>query len=255
MRHLLSLRHALAPALWGGATVLLSMDLLATVKSWNLAPALSDRQPAGGPSLFSRAVARARSVLRRRDPAVWEEAAYSLAFHIRAGETPAQALRAVSTERDTPAHFGLRKAIQMYDAGSSLEAALVAQSGEHPEIPYLAGIFEMGLSSGADIPALLCHGAESMRRRRLARDETRARLVEARATAVLLSILPWLIAAFTVGRDPKTRATVLADPRGRVLIALSLFLWVVGNVAVVMLLGSLSPKAVSRRPSERGPRR
>ena len=232
--------------------MLLSLDVLGTVKTWNLAPALLDRRTVFTPARVPSLIRALWSPLKRSDPAIWEEIAYSLAFHLRAGETSAQAVRGVSRDRDTPAHAVLKSACQAYDAGASLLSALGAETRESPELAYLIGIFEMGTVSGGDLPALLCHAAEAMRRRRIMRGEARAKLGEAKATAVLLSVLPWAIGAFTFGQDAVVRSAVLADSKGRLLIAAAVAFWLAGNLAVALVLRSLSLRQIARRTG--GPR-
>lgn len=231
--------------LWGIWLGLLTGDVLGTVKVWNTAPALVDRKPVFPPGLISRVRSQAASLFVRQDPAVWEEISYSLAFHLRAGETPAQAVRGVSEERDSSPYLALRRACQGYDAGTPLLPALTSEARRSSEMQYLAGILEMGTVSGGDLPSLFCHAAEAMRRRRLLRGDARARLGEARATAVLLSLLPWLIGAMTLGRDRIARQLVLSDSKGTFLLAFAVSLWVLGNVAVLIVLRSLSPREPS----------
>jgi tight adherence protein B len=240
------------PLLWGAAVVLASLDVLGTVRTWNLAPALLDRHPFTWPRKLGRIAAPMRALFKRDDPAAWEDVSYSLAFHMRAGETPVQALRAVSMEKSTPPYVTLRRAVQQYDAGSSFNAALAAQSRDCPEIGYLAGIFEMGMLSGGNMPSLLCHAAEAMRRRRSLRNEVRSRMVEARTTAALLSMLPWLIGFLTLGREPRARAVMLADPRGRGLLLFAVLAWLAGNGAVMFLLRSLAPGVPKQTVPGRG---
>jgi Flp pilus assembly protein TadB len=99
----------------------------------------------------------------------------------------------------------------------------------------------MGTTSGGNIPMLLCHAAEGMRRRRLQKGELRSKITEARATAVLLSLLPWGIGAFTFSQGPEQAQAVLSDTRGRLLLLIAFAAWLAGNVAVVSILRALLP--------------
>lgn len=243
----------LASVTWGLWLATLAADVLGTVKAWGMAPALLDRRPglpAGWPLSVASKVAHP---LRRSDPVVWEEIAYSLAFHLRAGETTAQAVKAVSAERDTAPYTALKRACQAYDAGTPLLSALNAEARHSGELAYLGGIFDMGAVSGGDLPALFCHAAEAMRRRRLMRGEARAKLGEARATAVLLSLLPWLIGLYTFGQDPSVKRMVLSDPKGAMLLVVSLAFWLAGNVAVLFVLRSLSTRDTPGKTGGRKP--
>ena len=70
----------------------------------------------------------------------------------------------------------------------------------------LAATVETGLASGSDLPALLCHSAEVLSRKRSLIKEAQAKITESRLTAVLLMALPWVIAAITYSYDPAHRA-------------------------------------------------
>jgi hypothetical protein len=52
----------------------------------------------------------------KRDPALWEEVCYSLAFHVRAGETPAQAVKGGALEGESFAHDALKAVSHAYDS-------------------------------------------------------------------------------------------------------------------------------------------
>ncbi len=237
----------LSALLVAGAASALTADLLSTAKVWSLAPALVERKESWIPEAVSTMLGRLRHAFARRDVSVWEEVCYSIALHLRAGETAAQAIRGVGAEGGTFAHAALRAVSQVYEAGTSLQEALARQAEEYPELGYLAGVLDMAGRSGGDIPSLLCHASESMRRQRMARGELRSKLAEARGTAALLSALPWLIGAFTFSSDPIALRVVTSDPRGRALLWLAALTWAAGNVAVVSAIGALQP----RRPGKR----
>ena len=228
------------------------MDVLRAVKIWNMAPALVERRETVLPSMTAL-LEKLRMRDRRRDAAFWEETCYSLAFHLRAGETLSQAVRGVGTEGESPAQMALRSATQAYDAGTSLQAALAVEARQHPELGQIAGVLEMGGASGGNIPSLLCHAAETMRRRRLQRGELRSRLTEARSTAVLLSLLPWGIGAFTFSQDPRSTEVMLNDPKGRALLMIAALTWLAGNVAVAATLRALLPGRPGSKAGEAPP--
>ena len=235
--------HLVASLLWAGSCSLLCLDVVRTARGWNLAPALVERGPRGK-SLAALLMGSLREAARKRNPSAWEDISYALASHIRAGEPVAQAFRSVSSEGVDPAYGAVARVVQLYDAGSTFTDALEAESKKCPELAYLMGILEMGNAAGGDLPTLLCHAAESMRRSRSLRNEARSRLAEARGTAALLSLLPWLIGYLTVFREERLRIAALSDPRGKGLFALAGVLWLIGTVAISLLLRSLGPKAL-----------
>ncbi len=236
-----------AAALAGAAVALLTADVVSSVKAWNLAPALAPRPKALLPEWLSRMLQRVCEMSEKRDPALWEEVCYSLAFHVRAGETPAQAVKGVALEGESFAHDALKAVSHAYDSGASLDTAFGVIAGRYGELSQIASVLEMGATSGGNIPHLLCHMAESLRRRRLERGELRSKLTEARATAVLLSLLPWGIGAFTYYQDPLGGRALWRDPVGRALLIVGGLLWLIGNVAVVFMLRALLPDKHRRK--------
>ncbi|MGE5578776.1 MAG: type II secretion system F family protein [Bacillota bacterium] len=241
----------ISAAFTGVAIALLTADVVSSVKAWNLAPALAPRPRSLLPEGLSSVIWRVRELSEKRDPALWEEVCYSLAFHIRAGETPAQAVKGVAEEGDSFVHETLKGVSRAYDAGASLETAFASVAGRYRgELKQIASVLEMGASSGGNIPHLLCHLAEALRRRRLGRGELRSKMTEARATAALLSLLPWGIGAFTFSQDPQAARAVWRDPVGRALFVAGGLLWLTGNIAVVFMLRALLPERPRRKERE-----
>lgn len=235
---------ALVSILMGVGVLLATMYFAGADRVRNLAGAYA---AGSGSGFWDHVFARLRdfpnkALMKDRDSASWEEAAFSLAFHLRAGEPLAQALRAVAEEGEGFAQSCLMKAYRRYEAGASLHAAL-SDTGSHiPEMSYLAGIFEVGLASGGDLPSLLCHASEALRRRRLLQKEASAKLVEARLTAYLLAVLPWVVAFATFRQDPGLWQNLAADPRARTLVLAGLVLWAAGNMLVIWLIRSAVPR-------------
>lgn len=192
-----------------------------------------------------------RLLRMRSDSAQWEEVAVSLAFHIRAGQTPSQAVRDVAGSGTSPVHQRLMEAYKAYEAGASLIEAIRQASGPSWELGYLAGILEIGISSGGDLPSLLCHAADWLRQRRLLNKEILSKTSEARLTALILSVLPWIITAFIWGNDRTVLIGLISDPRGKVLAASAFVVWLAGIGVVTWLLVSVKPW--SPPPSSRAP--
>jgi tight adherence protein B len=202
--------------------------------------ALRRKTPHAASRRLSTVVSRARSLLRAGDePHVWEEVFYSLAFHLRAGEALPQAVRAVSEEGASTAHEALRRVVRAYEAGATLAQAFQTQPGGR-EMERLAATVETGLASGSDLPALLCHSAEVLSRKRSLIKEAQAKITESRLTAVLLMALPWVIAAITYSYDPALIGQGLSSPRGKVIMLVSLCLWIAGVALVILTLSSVT---------------
>jgi Flp pilus assembly protein TadB len=175
----------------------------------------------------------------RCEPHIWEEVFYSLAFRLRAGETLPQAVRGVSEEGSTPAHESLKRIVRVYEAGTPLAQAFHGHA-TGSEMERLAATVETGLLTGSDLPALLCHSAEVLSRKRSLVKEAQAKVAESRLTALLLIALPWIIGAITCFYDPALLSQGLSSPRGRTILAFSLGLWIVGVVLIAAALSTVT---------------
>ncbi len=230
---------ALRSVLVASAVFYAALHLL-TLRDPAFSPALRRKTPCAVTRRLSAVVYRAMSLLRpRSEPHVWEEVFYSLAFHLRAGEALPQAIRAVSEESASTAHEALRRVVRAYEAGATLAQAFQTQAGGG-EMERLAATVETGLASGSDLPALLCHSAEVLSRKRSLVKEAQAKLTESRLTAVLLTALPWVIAAITYSYDPALMAQGLSSPRGRLIMMASFCLWITGVALVILALSSVT---------------
>lgn len=187
-------------------------------------------------------ICRRLRMLLRKPPAphLWEEVFYAVAFHLKAGEALPQAFRAVAEEGSGHPYDSLRRAVRSYEAGSSMLQSLQSASEGSYEFRRLAEAVEMGLSAGSDVPLLLCHTAENLAKRRSLQKEAKAKMAESRLTAVILSAMPWLIGAITYRYDPSLMLGALSGPRGRMVLACSLGLWLAGNVAICLALASVT---------------
>ncbi|HHW27410.1 MAG TPA: hypothetical protein GXX23_08800 [Firmicutes bacterium] len=234
--------QALCALCAGTAVALTVLDIGYTARGWSWGTtALAEYLPRRRSWLLKRletSVERLRE--SSNDLAIWEEIAFSLACHIRAGETLAQALKAVADEGTEPPYRLLKRAFHEYEAGVPVLTALNAASQRSREFAHLSGVLELGLVNGGDLPALLCRCAEELRKQRTRRGEVRAKLVEARLTALLLTFLPWGIGFFTVRNDPRVGRALIGDPQGRLLFLVALGLWACGVFAVQRLISGVS---------------
>lgn len=229
----------------GLGVTLLTLDVGRAVKGWSLGPGVLSDPPSSSQTLsLGKRLASLWDKLFSSDEdlMLWEEIAFSLACHMRAGETVAQSLKGVAAEGTGTPYKLLNRACQEYEAGVSVLGALESAAAGNQEFLRLASVFDLGLVNGGDLPALLCRAAEDTRRVRTRHREVRSKLVEARLTAVLLTFLPWGMGLFTFRQDPRVGQTLIGDPQGRRLFLLALGLWCLGVFAVYMLIASVTPR-------------
>lgn len=234
----------------------LGLDILETLQIFSLPSGLSKEKGSGvstplwllrvfgllGRNFYSLKNTVKSMFNMEKSDTLWDEIAFSLAFHMKAGATVIGAIRAVSEEGNTHGHKALKRVFQLYQAGSSLMPAIVIVSREFPALEKIGAILEMGLTTGGNVPALLYHASEVLRRRRLFEGEVRAKLVEAKMTAILLAVLPWVMAFAMLRFDKSTIYQLISTEAGRNLALLSVGLWALGIGLVAVLIGSLAPK-------------
>lgn len=235
----------LCSACLGLGVSLLVLDVGKAARGWSLGPAVLSE---------TRSLSRKSSLVKRlrilwdklfgseEDLMLWEEIAFSLASHMRAGETVSQALKGVAAEGSGVPYRLLKRACQEYESGVSVLGALNSAAAGNQEFLRLAAVFDLGLVNGGDLPALLCRAADETRRIRTRHREVKSKLVEARLTAILLTVLPWGMGFFTFRQDPRIGQTLVGDPQGRQLFLVALGLWCCGVFAVYMLIASVTPR-------------
>jgi len=222
------------------ATVFTASLYVGSVRDPAKSPALRRGANRGMTNRLLACVLKAMSAFSPKcEPHIWEEVFYSLAFRLRAGETLPQAVRGVSEEGSTPAHESLKGVVRAYEAGAPLAQAFHSQASGS-EMERLAATVETGLSTGSDLPSLLCHSAEVLSRKRSLIKEAQAKITESRLTAVLLIALPWIIGAITYFYDPALISQGLSSPRGRAILASSAGLWIVGVVLIASALSTVT---------------
>ncbi len=249
----MKLRIALS-TIFGLVAALTGADLSLTASSWALSPALAQ----GSNSLlfeqirvaFSRIWKRLK--LFKKKDVRWDEIASSLALQIRAGKTLVDAIKGVSQEGQSQGHKMLERAYRLYESGVPVFKALEMASGGDSELAMIAGVLEIGSVSGGNMAALLWHVFEVLRKRRAFQGEVSARLSETRITAVILSVMPWIIGMFTLRNNPSMFYMFLGSYQGKTLFALAVGLWAVGNILILVFMQSLAPRTVKSGVVYRG---
>jgi len=231
----------ISSALLGITVFFVLLDLWGVLKVWPFSPGLAGARARSGwlNSRMKKILKKALAPLN--DEVLWDEIAFSLAFHIKAGDTVVGAIKAVSEEGSTRGHEALKRVFHLYQAGTPLLDALDGVSQEDPDLSRVAGILETGISTGGNLPALLCYASEAFRRRRLLKGEIRAKLSEARFTALILSVLPWLLVFLMLRYDSRALSILRQVKSGRFLVMVSFVLWATGVFLVIYTIRSLSP--------------
>ena len=157
-----------------------------------------------------------------------------IANSIKAGQSIAQSLSAVTDNAGPPLNeeFGLaRREIEL---GASVDSALsnmVKRMGS-TDLRLVVMVITIQHSVGGDLPAILTTLADTMRQRAEMRDEILAATAQSRASSLIITLLPLAAASGLYFLVPDYFRPMFASPLGWVMIGISAGLLVIGNVII-----------------------
>jgi tight adherence protein B len=157
-----------------------------------------------------------------------------IANSMRAGQSIAQSLRAVTENAGPPLsdEFGLaRREIEL---GASIESALtnmVKRLGS-ADLRLVVMVITIQHSVGGDLPAILTTLGDTMRQRAEMRAEIMAATAQSRASSLIITLLPVIAAAFLYFVVPDYFRPMFLNPLGWVILGFAAILLVIGNVII-----------------------
>ena len=157
-----------------------------------------------------------------------------IANSMKAGQSVAQSLGAVTDNAGPPVADEFMLARREIELGASLESALnnmVKRIGSS-DLRLMVMVITIQRSVGGDLPAILVTLADTMRQREEMRSEILAATAQSRATALIITLLPIVAALllyFVVGDYFRP---MLVNPLGWFMLAIAALLLFVGNVII-----------------------
>lgn len=153
---------------------------------------------------------------------------------MKAGQSLAQSLRAVTENAGPPMsdEFGLAR--REVELGASVESALtnmVKRIGS-ADLRLVVMVITIQHSVGGDLPAILTTLADTMRQRAEMRAEIMAATAQSRASSFIITLLPVVAAVFLYFIVPDYFRPMFLNPLGWVMIGFAVFLLVIGNVII-----------------------
>ena len=157
-----------------------------------------------------------------------------IANSMKAGQSVAQSLAAVTDNAGPPVSDEFALARREIELGASLESALnnmVKRIGSN-DLRLMVMVITIQRSVGGDLPAILITLADTMRQREEMRSEIMAATAQSRATALIITLLPIVAALllYFIVRD--YFRPMLVNPLGWAMLVLAGFLLFVGNVII-----------------------
>jgi tight adherence protein B len=157
-----------------------------------------------------------------------------IANSMKAGQSVAQALSAVTDNAGPPLseEFGLaRREIEL---GASVDSALtnmVKRMGSS-DLRLVVMVITIQHSVGGDLPAILTTLADTMRQRAEMREEVLAATAQSRASSLIITLLPVSAAVFLYFLVPDYFRPMFTDPLGWVMIGICAGFLIIGNVII-----------------------
>src|SRR5436853_4901937 len=157
-----------------------------------------------------------------------------IADSIKAGQSVAQSLSAVTDNAGPPVADEFALARREIELGASIESAMnnmVKRIGSN-DLRLMVMVITIQRSIGGDLPAILATLADTMRQREEMRAEVMAATAQSRASAVIITLLPIAAALLLYFFVQDYFRPMLTNPIGWVMLGFAAFLLFIGNVII-----------------------
>ncbi|TMB98613.1 MAG: hypothetical protein E6J40_05965 [Chloroflexi bacterium] len=157
-----------------------------------------------------------------------------IANSMKAGQSVAQSLGAVTENAGPPVSEEFRLAQREVELGASVESALsnmVKRMGSS-DLRLMVMVITIQHAVGGDLPAILTTLADTMRQRAEMREEIMAATAQSRASSLIITLLPVIAGAFLFFIVPDYFRPMFVNPLGWVILALAAGLLVIGNIII-----------------------
>lgn len=157
-----------------------------------------------------------------------------IANSMKAGQSVAQSLSAVTDNSGPPVSDEFSLARREIELGASVDSALnnmVKRIGSS-DLRLMVMVITIQRSIGGDLPAILITLADTMRQREEMRAEIQAATAQSRATALIITLLPIVAALGLYFIVQDYFRPMLTNPLGWFMLALAAFFLFVGNLII-----------------------
>jgi tight adherence protein B len=157
-----------------------------------------------------------------------------IANSMKAGQSVAQSLSAVTDNAGPPVSDEFALARREIELGASIDSALnnmVKRIGSN-DLRLMVMVITIQRSVGGDLPAILTTLADTMRQREEMRAEINAATAQSRATALIITLLPIVAALLLYFLVRDYFLPMVTNPLGWVMLILAGFLLFVGNLII-----------------------
>jgi tight adherence protein B len=161
-----------------------------------------------------------------------------LARAVRAGLPVFDAMEVAAREISPPVGGEFRRMIDEMRIGVEIEEALqrAAARIRVPDFRFFVVALTLQRRTGGHLAETLNNLSNIIRRRKEIRLKARALTAQARASAVVLSVLPFLVGIALVFIAHSLMQVLWADPRGRFMVGVALIMLIIGSVIMQVMI-------------------
>lgn len=143
---------------------------------------------------------------------------------LRSGLPVSESIKIVGRELPDPVGIEFRRITDAFGIGQTLEEALwsTAQRLDTPEYRFFVISLSVQRETGGNLAETLDNLANILRRRKQMKLKIKALSAEAKASAIIIGALPFIMFAVLSFIDPDYTLTLIYDPRGHVMLGMAL---------------------------------
>ena len=171
---------------------------------------------------------------RGRFLAQFPEAIDLIVRGLKSGLPVTDSLGVVAQELADPIRSEFRKVSEMLSIGRTLEDALwdAAEQIELPEFSFFVVALSVQRETGGNLAETLENLSDILRKRRQMKLKVKALSSEAKASAIIIGSLPFIMFGVIYAMSPEYESALLTDPRGNIMLAVGVF-WLGCGVAAM----------------------
>ncbi|MEM8947834.1 MAG: type II secretion system F family protein [Pseudomonadota bacterium] len=149
---------------------------------------------------------------------------------VRSGLPVSETMKTIAEEIAYPVGFEFQRISDQMRIGVSMEEAMwtTAKRLQIPEFNFLVISMSIQQETGGNLAEILENLSHMVRRREQMRLKVKAMSSEARASAMIIGSLPFIMCALISFINPNYMSTLFTDPRGWIMIAIGLTSLLVG---------------------------
>ena len=179
-----------------------------------------------------------RKQRRARFEALFPDALDLMGYALKAGHSIMASLKMVAEEIKDPIAEEFGRVVEEINFGRSVDVSLRALAGriDSVELRYFVTSVIIQRETGGNLVAILENISEVIRKKFRFRERVRALSAEGKLSAIILIVLPIIVATAISVMNPKYVRLLITDPIGPYLIAGALVLLCVGSFAMYRMI-------------------